>query len=279
MRVVLAASKTAQVFLYIFGPGGTGKSIFSHVLTALLGQKRVVQTTLKALNTDQFESFNLIGKPLIMISDSEGYEGDLTILKQITGNDIIAGRAKYVQGAFEISRTGNVMVIANNPFFTKESGNAVLRRLLIFPSLNIIRDKTYLIEPGESAFRGPLTDELPGILAWVLGMSLEQAHLYLKNPKEWVPSLSEALENTFEQANPLYGWISKGLVHTGSSKDSELVGAVSDPKPHTLYSSYLSCCKRLGVRPLSPRTFPHSILHLMQSKGWADCQLIRRTDG
>jgi hypothetical protein len=54
-----------------------------------------------------------------MISDSEGYEGDLTILKQITGNDIIAGRAKYVQGAFDIANTGNVTTIANNPFFTK----------------------------------------------------------------------------------------------------------------------------------------------------------------
>jgi phage/plasmid-associated DNA primase len=118
-----------------------------------------------------------------MISDLEGYEGDLTVLKQITGNDIIAGRAKYVQGAFDIKKTGNVMIIANNPFFTKEGGNAVLRRLLVFPSLKIVKDRTYLIEPSDSVFRGPLAEELPGILSWVLGMELKQAHPYLRDPR------------------------------------------------------------------------------------------------
>jgi len=164
MRVVLAGSKSAQVFLYIYGPGSTGKSVFANTLIALLGTKRVVHTSLKALNTDQFETYNLIGKPLIMIADSELYEGDLTILKQITGGDVIAGRAKYVQEAFEIRETGNVMIIANAPFFSKESGNAVIRRLLLFVANNVVQRKKVLIESRGGDYVGPLVDELPQIL-------------------------------------------------------------------------------------------------------------------
>ena len=93
------------------------------------------------------------------------FSGGLTILKRITVNDVIAGRAKYVQGAFDITKTGNVMIIANNPFFTKEAGNAIIRRVLLFPSNNVVQKKVFLIEPKSNEFHGPLAAELSGILA------------------------------------------------------------------------------------------------------------------
>ncbi len=205
MRVVLASSKSAQVFLYIFGPGSTGKSVFANTLNALLGSKRVVHTSLKALNTDQFETYNLVGKPLIVIADSELYEGDLNILKQITGNDVISGRAKYVQGAFEIHKTGNVMIIANVPFFSRESGNAIQRRLLLFVADKIVTNRKLLIEPQSGGFFGPLADELPQILKWVFEMSLDEANSFLINQETLVPSLKPEIAFLKELSNPMRG--------------------------------------------------------------------------
>lgn len=202
MRVVLAGSKDAQVFMYIVGPGSTGKSIFAHVLSALLGSERVIQTTLKSLNLDQFETFNLIGKPLIMISDSEAYQGDLTMLKQIVGNDVIRGRAKYVQGSFDVKKTGNIMIIANSNFTAKEMSTAILRRLIVFPAVNISDKRKPLIEPSQNTFTGILADELPGILNWVLKMSLDKALDYLTNPSQ-VTSLTDFIQNAKKDANPL----------------------------------------------------------------------------
>lgn len=164
MRTVIAVNKNAQVFLYVVGAGATGKSIFGHILAALIGFDRVVHTTLKSLNSDNFETYNLAGKPLIMISDSEEYVGDLAILKQIVGNDAIKGRAKYVQGAFNITNTGNIMIIANIPFTARETSNAISRRLLVFPANNISKERKPLIEHWSGAFRGPLANELSGIL-------------------------------------------------------------------------------------------------------------------
>lgn len=164
MRVVLEGYKQSQVFLYVLGPGGTGKTMFANTLMALLGRDRVIQTSLKALNHDQFETYNLIGKPLIMISEADSYSGELVILKQIVGNDTIKGRAKYVQGSFDIHETGNVMVVSNNPFASKEGSTAIMRRLLIFPATKIHTGRLALIEPTSNGFEGPLALELPGIL-------------------------------------------------------------------------------------------------------------------
>lgn len=138
--------------------------MLAHLISALIGPKRVIHTTLKSLNSDNFETFNLAGKPLIMISDSEDYEGDLSVLKQIVGGDIIKGRAKYVQGSFDIANTGNVMVVANIPFTSKETSNAINRRLLIFPALHKSSSRVPLLLRIGNLYEGPLVKELGGIL-------------------------------------------------------------------------------------------------------------------
>lgn len=279
MRVVLASSKSAQVFLYIFGPGSTGKSVFANTLNALLGSKRVVHTSLKALNTDQFETYNLVGKPLIVIADSELYEGDLNILKQITGNDVISGRAKYVQGAFEIHKTGNVMIIANVPFFSRESGNAIQRRLLLFVADKIVTNRKLLIEPQSGGFFGPLADELPQILKWVFEMSLDEANSFLINQETLVPSLKPEIAFLKELSNPMRGW-AKRFLEVKRGFDTP-VGAEAEPKLGTLYWSYLNFCKKYGLVAERPRNFSSYLQSQLHGLGgdWLECKLIRKNQG
>ena len=88
----------AQIFLYIMGPGGTGKSVFANLTTAFIGKESAITTSLKVLNSDRFEITNLVGKKLISIVDSTFYKGDVSVLKMLTGGDSLMGRTKYAQG-------------------------------------------------------------------------------------------------------------------------------------------------------------------------------------
>jgi phage/plasmid-associated DNA primase len=49
---------------------------------------------------------------LVMIND-ERYSGSTTMLKQITGGDILKARMKNIQGTFDFYLNGNVLIIAN----------------------------------------------------------------------------------------------------------------------------------------------------------------------
>ena len=51
-----------QTYVIFVGPGGTGKTQITLLLTALVGKEATVTTSLKALHSDAFEVANLRGK-------------------------------------------------------------------------------------------------------------------------------------------------------------------------------------------------------------------------
>jgi putative DNA primase/helicase len=133
-HTVICGSKEAQVFFYLYGPAASGKTMLSNYLAALIGRDRVIYTTLKKLNTDHFELYNLRFKALIQISDSERYELDIPILKQLVGSDPIHASVKYVQGSFPLKHIGNLMIISNHEFKSKDNTAAIVRRIVPFCS-------------------------------------------------------------------------------------------------------------------------------------------------
>jgi phage/plasmid-associated DNA primase len=133
-HTVICGSKEAQVFFYLYGPAASGKTMLSNYLAALIGRDRVIYTTLKKLNTDMFELYNLRFKALIQISDSERYELDIPILKQLVGSDPIHASVKYVQGSFPLKHIGNLMIISNHEFKSKDNTAAIVRRIVPFCS-------------------------------------------------------------------------------------------------------------------------------------------------
>jgi phage/plasmid-associated DNA primase len=119
-----------QVFLYLLGPGGTGKSVLASLATALIGKEATLTTSLKSLQLDPFELTNIRGKKLILISDTEYYKGSfMNTLKALVGNDALKGRVKYIQGSNEISPEGLVMIVGNYPLGVRDTSNAIIRRM------------------------------------------------------------------------------------------------------------------------------------------------------
>jgi phage/plasmid-associated DNA primase len=156
--------------LHIYGPGGTGKTVLALVATALVGKEKTVTTSLRALNSEPFEVINLQSKRLILLSDSEDYRGDLSILKQLVGADALRGRRKYHQGAVEVVPEALVLMVSNPPIRARDTSNALARRIRAMYANNPVpkaKRETLLAHDGNQ-WKGVLAPELPGIYQWAV---------------------------------------------------------------------------------------------------------------
>jgi len=137
-----------QTFLFLLGPGASGKSICVNIQAALVGHDNVVNTSLKSMNLDQFETSNYFNKSLITINDSELFRGSLATLKQLTGGDSIKGRKKLVQGSFDFYYTGLVVIISNFPLEAQDASGSVERRLKLLKADHVVPQR----QPSERIY-------------------------------------------------------------------------------------------------------------------------------
>lgn len=75
-------------------------------LSLLIADSGTLSTSLKILNNHKFEAFNIKNKALLYITDSYMYQGDIGVLKTITGGDKLQGRIQ-----FKIQNSSKVIMI------------------------------------------------------------------------------------------------------------------------------------------------------------------------
>ncbi len=98
LQTILLSTTDFQIIVYIWGPGGTGKSMLPTLLIALLGDQSRISMTLSALSNDQFEVSNLGGKKIVLINDTNGIMKDPSVLKAYSDGDLLRDRKHPVQG-------------------------------------------------------------------------------------------------------------------------------------------------------------------------------------
>lgn len=285
---VLHQDTSLQVFLYLYGPGGSGKSTIANILAALVGYDGVISTTLKALNTDQFEVLNLVGKKLVLISDSEKYSSDLAILKAYTGGDSLRGRKMYTQGNINVNAEGLIVIVANNPFQTRDNSNAIKRRIRAFQTQTSYNNREPLFSNINGVWKGSLLPDLPGILNWILSLPKGSTEKYIVNYAKNVPSLESTIQETASLISPLDNWLSQEvnyITDKGEAFGSYLGYSVQTPKGEremkerkALYPAFVSWCKREGYTPYKSHTFTLEIMNVCKNKGYR-CEKVRRKEG
>lgn len=143
--------------LFIFGPARSGKSTFLRVLEALAGTS-VCSVSLHQLATNRFAAAGLYGKLLNSAGDlSDHHVDDLSLFKQVTGDDLVAGERKF-RDAFAFHNRAMFAFSANTPPTVGETSRAYLARVrpFLFPTT---------VEGAEdAALEARLLAELPGIL-------------------------------------------------------------------------------------------------------------------
>jgi len=252
MKLIIANEMSTQTFLYIVGPGGSGKSVFLNVCVALVGQEQTLSSSLRAINSDKFEAANINGKSLLILTDSEHYTGDQSKIKAIIGNDRIMARKIFVQGAFNFYSQCLVIIVSNFNLGSTDTSAGLERRIRLYEAHKVVPKRRLLLEAKGSNITGELVKALPAIFNWVFEMPLETAKQTIKtcNPGqhllEGLNPMKDWAKDELEKGEDAYLGYIKGL----SKRDRTLAS-----RSVNLYAYYEAYCERQGYLKVSHKEF------------------------
>jgi putative DNA primase/helicase len=95
LNMIFTNNLLYQIALYIYGPGGTGKSTFINLLIYLLGKDVTLSTSMTQINS-RFGLASIIGKYLLVLNDVSLYRGqEPKNIKNIITQDVMEADIKY----------------------------------------------------------------------------------------------------------------------------------------------------------------------------------------
>lgn len=211
LNVVLRGEPELHFFLYFYGPAATGKTTFTLLANALVGDPSTHTTTLRALNSDQFEAINIEDKKLLIIGDTENYTKDISQLKALTGGDPVRGRIMYSNLTRNTYLKGTLMMTGNMLLNIRDNSGALYRRMRPFKMTKVPHVKKHLLsKDNKGGWKGLLASELPGILHFAVSTPREDVDKYLRDFHE-VEALREGLEEAADILNPLRIYVQEAL--------------------------------------------------------------------
>jgi phage/plasmid-associated DNA primase len=256
-----------QRFLEVIGPGGRGKSTFANLCCALVGTGNYASTTLNQLEQSRFEVASIKSKRLTLINDSERYGGSAQIFKALTGGDNLRFEEKNKNVGEPFVYTGMVMVCANEPIQTTDNTSGLTRRRLTVefsrPLYNKNSEAKEMIKLDNGIVRGLWKNYLPGLVNWILKMSVEEMREFLLDTYEKAPSLKRVRNEILLNSNNLIEWLQSEVIHDPKAVTSvgKKIPAAKDAKERYcnsnfhLYASYCSFCEDTGSKPVGQKRF------------------------
>jgi phage/plasmid-associated DNA primase len=172
--------RSMKCFLEVSGPGNTGKSVLAALLQAAVGSVNIAATSLQRIEdtTNRFETYKLRGKRLLVCSESQGYSGQMEMLKAITGGDLITAERKNSVAPVDFYFLGGVLLVGNSPVRPSDRSTAVVNRRRSIQVTKVVdaTDERQLLErDGAGGFQGELVPELGAFIKWVLEMDPTEA--------------------------------------------------------------------------------------------------------
>ena len=260
-----------QKGLYIIGPGGTGKSTFTHVVTKLLGD----YATSSSANGLANESHSLerhISSRLIVINEimrQESTDG----IKNIIGEDAITINPKYKK-PYSATLPAKIIVTANNWLHLGDDADndSWLRRFEIVKFENSFQDAP------DPTLRDRLTtpESLSAILMWAL-----QGYVQLFGHPD-VPEqpgarafelrqsqVQSRLEQS-EDANPTITFASERLVYREDDDDAASRASLTD-----VYEEWERWADEAGHHRGSRRRFYKRLESGFKELGWKQVKQIK----
>ena len=231
LRAVLTSSQEIQKFAEIVGPGKSGKSSFANLCHALVGFENASVSTLEHLEKNRFETSNLVGKKLVLFNDVERYGGNVSILKALTGRDLIRNEHKYKKDESYFKFDGLIIMTANEQIATTDPSSGLFRRRLTIPFdrpfTGSSKEQCVLIDvnnQGEAV--GKFAPYLQGLVNWLLQMSDEEMREYLMETAKKVDYFQKYNTRQRIRANPIMDWLHHNVVF-----DMNAMTYIGDCKP------------------------------------------------
>ena len=264
---VLRGRNDLQKFLHLIGNGGSGKSTFTNLLTALIGESNTATLDLPNLE-DKHEIARIYGKRLAVFPDQDKAPRKVSNFKRLTGQDRLSGRKLFHDG-FEYIFSGLAVVTSNLPIFHTNIGSWLTRRVVMIPfdyecPNHLKQDLIKEFEPELSAFT-----------TYLLNISDAEIDAVFKGLNKQHKIDSTVWESQI-RSDGLASWVNEWVIASGESKvkigsnkfewstDSDYC-----PQQSTLYGSYSLYCRRTGRSAKSPQNFSAELLELVNRiLGW-----------
>jgi len=267
-KIALTGGKV-QKFLEIIGAGGTGKSTLTRLLNMLVGDENCTTTDLKNLELNRFESAKLFNKRLSIINDSSRYGGEVSVLKALTGGDLIRLERKNQQQENSFVYFGVVVIVANEAIQSTDYSSGLARRRMpvIFNRRVTDEDKEKWRELG--GIEKAMQPEIPALLNWVLNMPDKDLHKTLDSIDK---GLTKAQRVHMTETNKLAAWIDDCLIIDevnetyigGSIMRVKAQGEIDYLVDTKLYPSYETWCNENKVKPIAVQRFSNNLVDISE---------------
>lgn len=255
LNAVVNRRADLQRYLELIGPGGTGKSTYMKLATALVGGKNTHTTKHQLLEESRFETANLYGKSLALVTEADQYVGAVNVLKAITGQDKLHYERKMEQAGDGFEFEGMVITAGNEPSRSADYTSGLARRKIAVWFRNHV--PSHKRRDLDSEFK----QYLPGLLNLVLTFSDEEVTRLIRDAETFCPTLKNFQRETLCETNPIADWLDNKLVRLAGSRIT----------PGSLYEKFKAHCDETGQKPVSLKRFSGLLIDLCQVQlGWHD---------
>jgi putative DNA primase/helicase len=198
----LTGATHEEKLVFLFGPGGNGKTIFANTILGILGEYATIaaMTTLMASPFDRHSEdvASLAGARMVLASETQaGRRWDEARVKQFTGGNFLRARLMR-QNSFVFRPEFKLMVEGNHLPTIGHLNEAIRRRFLVVPFTHQPKSPDHLLEQK-------LKLEWPGILRWAIEGALAWQKLGLGCPAV----IADATSRYLSEQNALSDWLNE----------------------------------------------------------------------
>lgn len=236
---LLTGVTSEQIFLFFFGLGANGKSVFAETIRHVMGDyaRTVASETLaetkRSAGGASPDLADLIGCRLALSTETEGGSALAeSFIKIITGGDSIITRKLYCEPV-QFTPAFKLLMLGNHRPIIRGTDHGIWRRVRLVPFT-----RTFTEQERDSRLPDTLKDEAPHILAWMVAGCLEWQRRGLAD----VPAVVKTQTADYRTEQDVIGqWLNDC---TTAERDAEVENGA-------LYSNYRYWATNAGLHPAS----------------------------
>jgi P4 family phage/plasmid primase-like protien len=255
----LTGDTSAHALLFIYGPGGSGKTTILNIMAELMGAYAInVATSTLTKKTHQAhaqELARLDGARMASVSETtKGVRWDENLIKSLTGGDRVTANFMR-QNSFEFVPQMKLVIVGNNQPSLSDVDTAIQRRFNILPFDHPPKRK-------DPKLMDKLRREFPGILAWAMQGALDWQANELVRPNV----VQQATREYFDSQDTFGQWLEEHCETGPGYQDTS----------EALWESWLGYAYANGEDPGSKtRTFPETL----KQRGFESVKNVRGKRG
>lgn len=260
LAAIVTRRSDLQRYLELIGGGGTGKSTYMSLAKSLAGEENAVSSRLSLLEKNQFETAKFYRKLLALFPDSERWQGEVSVLKQLTGQDPVRYERKGVQQCKDYIYQGMVILSANEPPESSDRTSGQERRKLT------VGLDSRIPEYEERNLAEEFNPYLPGLLKRVLEIPRDRVTALIKFTDRNVPALAQKKWAQLVETNPIAAWVDENIVIEWDAKG--YIGK-DDPEQSArwLYANFCRFQRESGHKGIPPvKRFSANLRDLLKNQ-------------